>query len=209
MLNSDDGRAAMPFFPAPSVPPGLSASRRAGTSGAAQVAARVRSCMDTHYEAVWRFLRRLGVLSADIDDATQKVFLVFAGRVGSIEPAAERSFLFASAVRVASDARRKRARSRETLAADGDTFDVEDPAASAEEGIDDRRLRRWLDEVLDTLSEEHRAVLVLVDIEEQTMAEASDVLGIPKGTIASRLRRSRELFEESANALKARLEKEV
>lgn len=41
------------------------------------------------------------------------------------------------------------------------------------------------------------------------MAEASDVLGIPKGTVASRLRRSRELFEESANALKARLEKEV
>lgn len=207
MLNShtesDDGRVAMPFFPAPS------ASRSAGTSGVAHVAARVRSCMGTHYDAVWRFLRRLGLPPSDIDDATQKVFLVFAGRVASIEPGAERSFLFASAVRVASDARRKRARSREALADDGQMLDVEDPSASAEEGIDDRRMRRWLDEVLDTLSEEHRAVLVLVDIEEQTMAEASDVLGIPKGTVASRLRRSRELFEESANALKARLEKEV
>lgn len=193
----------MPFFPVPS------ASRSAGTSGTASVAARVRSSMDTHYEAVWRFMRRLGLSSADLDDATQKVFLVLAGRIAAIEPGAERSFLFASAVRVASDARRKRARSREQLAEDGETLDVADPSASAEEGIDDRRMRRWLDEVLDTLSEEHRAVLVLVDIEEQTMAEASGVLGIPQGTVASRLRRSRELFEESANALRARLEKEV
>ena len=196
---SDDGRAAMPFFPAPS------AARSVRTSDAA----RVRGSRDTHYEAVWRFLRRIGLRSADVDDATQKVVLVFAGRVASIEPAAERSFLFSSAIRVASDARRKRARSRETLAEDGETIDVEDPSASAEDAIDERRLRRWLDEVLDSLSEEHRAVLVLVDVEEQTMAEASDVLGIPKGTVASRLRRSRELFEESANALKARLEKEV
>jgi RNA polymerase sigma-70 factor (ECF subfamily) len=165
--------------------------------------------MATHYEAVWRFLRRLGLAAADIDDATQKVFVVFAGRVASVEPASERSFLFASAVRVASDARRKRARSRESLAAEGETFDVEDPSPSAEDGIDDRRLRRWLDEVLGTLSEEHRAVLVLVDIEEQTMAEVSDVLAIPKGTVASRLRRARELFEDAAAALKAKLEKEV
>jgi RNA polymerase sigma-70 factor, ECF subfamily len=201
--DGDDGRVAMPFFPAPT------ALRSASTSRAGDVAARVRRCMDAHYEAVWRFLRRLGVLSSDLDDATQKVFLVLAGRVASVEPGAERSFLFASAVRVASDARRKRARSREMLADDGETFDVEDPAASAEESIDARRMRRWLDEVLDTLSEEHRAVLVLVDIEEQTMAEAADVLGIPGGTVASRLRRARDLFEDAASTLKARLEKEA
>ncbi len=201
----------MPFFPAPEAPPPRSASfaSRGASTAAERDAERVRGAMATHYEAVWRFLRRLGLAAADIDDATQKVFLVFAGRVASVEPAAERSFLFASAVRVASDARRKRARSRESLAAEGETFDIEDPSPSAEEGIDDRRLRRWLDEVLSTLSEEHRAVLVLVDIEEQTMADASDVLAIPKGTVASRLRRARELFEEAANALKAKLEKEV
>lgn len=201
----------MPFFPAPQGPPPRVASlaSRGASTAAERDAARVRRAMGAHYEAVWRFLRRLGLASADVDDATQKVFLVFAGRVASIEPAAERSFLFASAVRVASDARKKRARSRESLAADGETFDLEDPSPGAEAGIDDRRFRRWLDDVLGTLSEEHRAVLVLVDIEEQTMAEVSDVLAIPKGTVASRLRRARELFEEAATALKAKLEKEV
>lgn len=196
----------MPFFPAPSA---SNARRSSAPAPAGDDAARVRSSMEAHYEAVWRFLRRLGLAPADVDDAAQKVFLVLAGRLPSIEPAAERSFLFASAVRVASDVRRKRGRSRELLAEDGETYDAEDPAPGVEHDIDERRMRRWLDEVLDTLSEEHRAVLVLVDIEEQTMADVSDVLGIPKGTVASRLRRARELFEESASALKAKLEKEV
>ncbi len=197
----------MPSFPVPVSRPDR--PQRGAVARVSDGAARVRTCMDTHYDAVWRFLRRLGLAPADVEDATQKVFLVFAGRASAIDPGAERSFLFASAVRVASDARRKRARSREMLADEGESFDVQDPSPTVEENIDDRRMRRWLDEVLDTLSEEHRAVLVLVDLEEQTMADASDVLGIPKGTIASRLRRAREVFEESATALKAKLEKEV
>jgi RNA polymerase sigma-70 factor (ECF subfamily) len=200
----------MPFFPSPvpRVPrPTLSESRPANAyASSSRDAARVRTSMDTHYDAVWRFLRRLGLAPADVEDATQKVFLVFARRIASIEPGAERSFLFSSALRVASDARRQRARSPETLADDGEPLDREDSSPSIEERIDDRRLRRWLDEVLDGLAEEHRAVLVLVDIEELTMADASDILGIPKGTVASRLRRSRELFEESASALKTKLE---
>jgi RNA polymerase sigma-70 factor (ECF subfamily) len=179
LIEAEHGSRAMPFFPAPSAPSAPNASLASPASSA-----RVRSSMDAHHEAVWRFLRRLGLAPADVDDAVQKVFLVFAGRVASIERGAERSFLFSSAVRVASDARRKRARSREQLAEEGETFDAEDPSPSIEEDIDDRRLRRWLDEVLDTLSDEHRAVLVLVDIEEQTMADASEVLGVPKGTVA-------------------------
>ncbi|MDB4943255.1 MAG: polymerase sigma factor RpoE [Labilithrix sp.] len=208
---SEDEGSPVPFFPPPADAASRSVTRPSGgaTTTAERDRARVRSAMDEHYEAVWRFLRRLGVASPDVDDAAQKVFLVFASRVAAVEVDSERSFLFGSAVRVASDARRKRARSRESLATDGETIDIADPSPSAEDGIDDRRLRRWLDEVLATLSEEQRAVLVLVDIEEQTMAEASHALGIPRGTVASRLRRARELFEQAANALRARLQKEV
>ena len=116
-MDGETGLVAMPFFPAPSAPPARSPSP--ASSASSRDAARVRSCMETHYDAVWRFLRRLGLAPSDVDDATQQVFLVFAGRVRSIEQSAERSFLFASAVRIASDARRKRARSRETLAEEG------------------------------------------------------------------------------------------
>jgi RNA polymerase sigma-70 factor, ECF subfamily len=183
----------MPIFPRP----------RVAVDSAAD---RVRRALETHYDAIWRFLRRLGVAPADCEDAAQKVFIVFSERIGGIEPKSERSFLFASALRVASDARRKRSNSREQLAFDREPVDAHDPAPTADEQIDMRRQRAWLDEVLDSLSEEHRAVLVLVDIEEQTMADASDALGIPPGTVASRLRRARELFESGANALKAKLD---
>lgn len=169
---------------------------------------RVRRALDAHYDGIWRFLRRLGVPSEDVEDAAQKVFVLFATRLGGIEPRAERSFLFASALRIASDVRRSRARSRETLSPSESTFDALDPAPSVEQQIDERRMRRWLDEVLDGLSEEHRAVLVLVDIEEQTMAETSELLGIPPGTVASRLRRARALFEAASATLRARLELE-
>jgi RNA polymerase sigma-70 factor (ECF subfamily) len=108
-------------------------------------------------------------------------------------------------VRVASDVRKKRARSRE-VSADGVLDMHVDPLPDAAARIDDERLRAWLDVVLDGLPEESRTVLVLVDIEEQTMAEAATMLGLPPGTVASRLRRGRELFERGANELRAKLE---
>lgn len=167
---------------------------------------RVRRALETHYDAIWRFLRRLGVHSADCEDAAQKVFIIFSERIDGIVPKSERSFLFSSALRVASDARKKKSYSHEQLASDHQPVDTRDPTPSADEQIDLRRQRAWLDEILDSLSEEHRAVLVLVDIEEQTMADASEALGIPPGTVASRLKRARELFETGANALKAKLD---
>ena len=188
--------AKMPMFPT---------SRRAAVS----LEARVRAAVDAHYDGVWRFLRRFGVAEAEAEDAAQKVFVVFAERLASIEPRAEKSFLFSSAVRVASDARKKRARSREELANPGESVEPSDPAPSAEDQIDDRRRRRWLDQVLGDLSDEHRAVLVLVDVEGHTMADASEALGIPQGTVASRLRRARELFEAGAKELKERLQNEA
>ena len=182
----------MPMFPT---------SRRA----AAGSHARVRAAIDLHYDGVWRFLRRFGVAESDAEDAAQKVFVVFAEKLGTIEPRAEKSFLFSSAVRIASDARKKRARSREELAKDDAHVEPPDPAPSAEDRIDERRMRRWLDEVLDALPDDLRAVFVLVDVEGHTMADAGEALGIPSGTVASRLRRARESFEAGANELKERL----
>jgi len=45
---------------------------------------------------------------------------------------------------------------------------------------------------VDCLSEEHRAVLLLVSVDDMTYAEAADTLGIPIGTAMSRLSRARE-----------------
>lgn len=166
---------------------------------------RVRDAVDAHYDVLWRFLRRLGVQEHEVEDAAQQILLVFAQRAASIAAGSERAFILGSALRVASDVRRKRARSREdTVAEPMDA--LADPALSAEEQLEVRQRRRWLDEVLDSLPDDLRAVFALVELEEQTMAEAGVVLGIPPGTVASRLRRARELFQRSAAELKSRID---
>lgn len=49
-----------------------------------------------------------------------------------------------------------------------------------------------------------RAVLVLYEIEGQTAAEIAEITGLPRGTVASRLRRAREEFSEHVKRHAAR-----
>jgi RNA polymerase sigma-70 factor, ECF subfamily len=46
-------------------------------------------------------------------------------------------------------------------------------------------------EALAALPDKHRAVVTLVDIEGLTYQEAADALGVPRGTVMSRLHRAR------------------
>jgi RNA polymerase sigma-70 factor (ECF subfamily) len=172
---------------------------------ATRVDARVRAAVDSHYAPLWRFLLRMGVEDSQVEDAAQQVFLVFAQRGDEVVPAAVRAFLFGTALRIASDFRRKRER---IGAVDlGALGDLAHPAPDAEQQAEQNELRRLLDRVLDELAPELRAVFVLTELEEMTMAEVARVLGIPAGTVASRLRRAREVFAERANELRAYLEK--
>lgn len=49
---------------------------------------------------------------------------------------------------------------------------------------------------LDKLPEEYRAVVALVDIEDQSYAAVAEILGIPVGTVRSRLFRGRRLLQQ-------------
>lgn len=49
---------------------------------------------------------------------------------------------------------------------------------------------------LDAIPPDYKAVVLLVDVEEFAYKEASDVLGIPIGTVMSRLSRGRRLLRE-------------
>lgn len=157
---------------------------------------RIAALLTSHYNLVWRSLRRLGVAQADADDACQQVFLVAHRRLPDIAPECERSFLLQTALRVASDFRRSRERRREE--AGSDVAALPDGNANPEELLDRRQARVLLDRTLEAMPMELRAVFVLFEIDELTMAEIATVLDIPPGTVASRLRRARELFRESA-----------
>src|SRR5258706_4805917 len=85
----------------------------APAEGRAAYEKRWRSIVQEHADFVWRALRRLGVLDADLADAAQQVFLVMARKLALVREGSERAFLFQTACRVASDSRRSRSRRRE------------------------------------------------------------------------------------------------
>ena len=43
--------------------------------------ARLRRTVDANFDALWRFLRRLGIPEGDVDDAVQEVILVLARKL--------------------------------------------------------------------------------------------------------------------------------
>ena len=154
--------------------------------------------VQTHFAFVWRTLRRFGVPESDAQDAAQRVFVIATERLDRIEPKKERAFLFGTAVRVADKVRRSHA--RKPTVSDLDPDGEPSPWPSADELLDQRRARAVLDSILDELSDDLRAVFVLYEIEQMTVNDISNVLEIPLGTAASRLRRARELFRERARA---------
>jgi RNA polymerase sigma-70 factor (ECF subfamily) len=145
-----------------------------------------------HFDFIWRLLRRLGVFEHEVDDAAQQVFLT-ATRKGLRGNAAEaRPFLYGVALRVAANFRRTTRRRREVSEDAASEPYATGPAA--DDVADLRRARAILDQILDQMPIELRVVFLLSEIEQMTAASIAELEGIPPGTVASRLRRARELF---------------
>lgn len=186
-------------FPLAAARGGGALSLRVAAAGAVPVAdnspdgQRLSALFQQHYDFVWRSVRRLGVPSDGVDDAAQEVFVVASRRLASIEAGKERAFLFGTALRVASDARRARARRRLS----NDEPDPVDSTPRIDELVDQKRARALLDEIVAALPDDVRPIFLLFELEGMTMAEIAAVLDLPAGTVASRLRRARELFATS------------
>jgi RNA polymerase sigma-70 factor, ECF subfamily len=161
--------------------------------------ARLTRVVGDHFQVLWRFLRRLGVAEGELDDAVQEVVLVLARKLDLIRAGSERAFVLGVAFRVASGVRRVRRRRREV--SDEELLELETPEADQEQQLELRRLAELLDRALGELPFELRAVFVLYELEQLTMAEIASTLALAPGTVASRLRRARESFEALAAEL--------
>lgn len=153
-------------------------------------AAHLRDVVRRHFPDVWRFLKRLGFDDHVVEDASQDLFFVALRRIDEIEPGRERAFLLGSAIRLASQLHRKRVREVPTESFFGEI----DPAGTPEEQLDDGRARALAYRLLSALEENQRTVFVLFELEGLTMQEIANVLEVPIGTVASRLKRAREDF---------------
>ena len=151
---------------------------------------RVGRIFRDNYRLVWRLLRRLGVNHDEVEDAVQQVFLIVAERLDDVRSTSERSFVYGTAIRVASNHRRRAAREALADSLDGHISPLPNPSELA----DHKRAREVLDLILSRMTEELRVAYVLFEIEGFTTPEIAELTGVPLGTAASRLRRARESF---------------
>jgi RNA polymerase sigma-70 factor (ECF subfamily) len=155
--------------------------------------------IDEYIGDVARTLRRRGVPRSDIDDEIQRTFIIVAGRLEDLEAGSERSFLYKVALNVASHARRKVARRREIL--ERDPREQIDAASTPDLLVERKRLSALLDDTVGSLQEPMRVVFTLYEIDDMSTHEIAELLGVPRGTVASRLRRARKQLRAHVAAL--------
>jgi RNA polymerase sigma-70 factor (ECF subfamily) len=105
---------------------------------------------------------------------------------------------------VAAAHRRKAHLRRERIASDVEAECDPDPGPDPEAATATKQGRERLSRVLDTLPPERRAVFVMFEIEGIPAVEIATMLGVPAGTVYSRLSVAREEFAAEAARLSRR-----
>jgi len=144
-----------------------------------------------HHAFVWRSAQRLGVPAADVEDVVQEVFIIASNKLETIRH--ERGFLFQTCIYAVGHVRRRVQRRHEVID-DERVQAAVDARPTPEQDLEGARARAVLQTILDTMPDELRAVFVLFELERLTVPEISEMIGVPQGTVASRLRRARETF---------------
>ena len=157
--------------------------------------ALMRAHEDRVFSICLRMLRdREGAL-----DATQETFVTvfrkadrFAGR------SAFGTWLYRVAVNTCYDVARRTRRQRSDPLPAG--FDPADPTAG--DDYESAEVRPEIEEALSSLPAEFRAAVILADLEGLALETVSEALGIPIGTVKSRLFRGRRLLADSLGNLR-------
>lgn len=156
----------------------------------------------TALDDVYRFARSLTRDEADAEDVVQETYLRAFRSWQTFQMGTDvRRWLFTIARNVFL---RSRERGQREVTLDDDGAEAVDAAqaraAWLRRGLDPLLARADLapaiQEALDAIPETFRSAVVLVDLEDQSYEDAAAVLGVPVGTVRSRLFRGRKLLQE-------------
>jgi RNA polymerase sigma-70 factor (ECF subfamily) len=154
---------------------------------------------------IYSFLHRLGARGTDLEDLAHDVFVTALRRWSAFDPSRPvRPWLLGIAFRVMADFRRKGSSSREI--ADGSVEQSQAPSLqeSAEDRVDRREKQELIQEALESLEPDRRAVFVMFELEGISAADISESLGTPVATTYSRLRVGREEFTAAVRRIQLR-----
>jgi RNA polymerase sigma-70 factor, ECF subfamily len=179
---------------------GRLASPDGQSGGKAAFEADALSSVDSLYRTALRLTRS----PADAEDLVQDTYLKAFRAADSFRPGTNlRAWLFTILHNTARN--RARDRARDTVAIDSETVEqaAEQPTASRngtvatpETLLIDEALTPELQAAVDQLPDAFRQAVWLRDVEEFTYAEIAEMLGIPVGTVMSRISRGRRLLFE-------------
>ena len=173
------------------------------TASDAELIARARGGDDDAFRSLVR--RHEGVVSAivirmlgpgdEADDVGQETFVRFFNALGSFRgDAAVRTYLVRIAMNLSLNALRRRrwqmARFMRHDSAPASAVAL--PARGGEAAVEDAERRGRVRQALAALDDKHRAVVVLRFFDERSTRETAQLLGIPEGTVMSRLKRALE-----------------
>jgi RNA polymerase sigma-70 factor (ECF subfamily) len=162
-----------------------------------------------HVDFVWACLQRFGVRDRDLDDSLQDVFVVVQQRLSTFRGEARvTTWLYSICLRVAW-AHRRRSYVRREVPVEQVGDEVDEEQTSPEDQFVLRERRRVLNSVFDEIDLEKRALLVMFEIDELTCEQIASMLGLPIGTVYSRLHSARRAFEKAVLRFRARVRGDV
>lgn len=153
----------------------------------------------TYEKKIYNLALRYVSNSEDANDIAQDVFLrVYKSLNGFKEESAFSTWIYRVAVNVCIDYMRKNKKNntvsltKEDEDGEEEQIEIEDNSYSPEAVYDKTELRENIRNALDELSEDHRQVIILRDINGLNYDEIGKILDIGEGTVKSRIFRARE-----------------
>ena len=163
-----------------------------------------RSLYEHYFPLVWRWATRLGIPHSALDDVVQEIFLAIFQHVDEFEGRSSlKTWIFGVTIGVTRNFRR-----RHTSGPIGDSSSELDTllerAPHPEAIAQQTEALALLQAILDGLDEEKREVFVLSELEELTMIEISQIVGVSPNTVTSRLRLARQAVQAAWERAAAR-----
>lgn len=140
-----------------------------------------------------------GMLGAgpEADDVGQEVFIRFYNTLDRFRAEAKvGTYLTRMAINASIDALRRRKRwHKRFLSRDVPDMELNEPAVEGHQTIDQQERIRLVRRAIQHLKPDHRAVVVLRMIDGYSTKETAELLGVPTGTVLSRLSRATDQLE--------------
>lgn len=156
-------------------------------------AAAMNELLGRHYDRVHAVCRRIAGATRDADDAAQETMIRVVRHLDKFDGRSSfGTWVYRIATNTSLDELRKRRRRPhlQVMSDDRDaTAEIADPMADRE--VEATVDRSAIDEALATLPEDFRTPLVMRDVADLDYDEIAHTLGVPVGTVKSRIARGR------------------